>query len=96
MNLSERIKPNSEAAPWVIEEVKKLEANLEAMTNIAIAVPSIYSAHERMERAEARLAAESAMLDWLESPYGRGFQRKNQDALICRETIRVAMKESTQ
>lgn len=28
MSLSDRIRPNSEAAPWVIEEVKGLEANL--------------------------------------------------------------------
>lgn len=26
--LSDRIRPNSEAAPWVIEEVKKLESAL--------------------------------------------------------------------
>ena len=26
--LSQRIRPNSEAAPWVVEEVKKLEARL--------------------------------------------------------------------
>jgi hypothetical protein len=25
MSLSDRIRPNSEASPWVIEEVKKLE-----------------------------------------------------------------------
>lgn len=29
--LSQRIRPNSEAAPWVCEEVKKLEAELEDM-----------------------------------------------------------------
>ena len=28
--LSDRIRPNSEAAPWVIEEVKRLENELEA------------------------------------------------------------------
>ena len=28
MNLSERIRPNCEAAPWVVEEVKKLEQQL--------------------------------------------------------------------
>jgi hypothetical protein len=28
MSLSDRIRPNSEAAPWVIEEVKKLESKL--------------------------------------------------------------------
>lgn len=27
--LSDRIRPNSEAAPWVVEEVKKLEALLQ-------------------------------------------------------------------
>jgi len=26
--LSQRIRPNSEAAPWVVEEVKKLEAHI--------------------------------------------------------------------
>jgi hypothetical protein len=29
--LSDRIRPNSEAAPWVIEEIKKLEAKLADM-----------------------------------------------------------------
>lgn len=29
--LSERIRPNSEAAPWVIDEVKKLEKENEMM-----------------------------------------------------------------
>ena len=28
MNLSERIRPGVEAAPWVIEEVKKLEQGI--------------------------------------------------------------------
>lgn len=28
MSLSDRIRPNSEAAPWVVEEIKKLEAEL--------------------------------------------------------------------
>lgn len=37
MSLSERIRPNVEAAPWVIEEVKRLEAEnakLEWMVNL--------------------------------------------------------------
>lgn len=29
VNLSERVRPNCEAAPWVIEEIRKLEAELE-------------------------------------------------------------------
>lgn len=64
MSLSDRIRPNSEAAPWVCEEVKKLElklaamsVELETMTNIAKAVPSLGSAHQRMEKAEKKLAA---------------------------------------
>ena len=31
MSLSERIRPNSEAAPWVCEEVKKLESENAAL-----------------------------------------------------------------
>lgn len=49
---------------------------------------------ESLTKARLELAAERAMLDWLESPYGWVFQRANGDALICRETIRVAMKEN--
>lgn len=30
MSLSERIRPNSEAAPWVVDEVKGLEEELAA------------------------------------------------------------------
>ncbi len=32
--LSERIRPNSEAAPWVIEEVKVLEEQSEKMLDV--------------------------------------------------------------
>lgn len=31
MSLSERIRPGVEAAPWVIEEVRKLEAQVEQL-----------------------------------------------------------------
>lgn len=30
MKLSDRVRPGSEAAPWVIEEIKRMEAELEA------------------------------------------------------------------
>lgn len=33
-HLSTRIRPNSEAAPWVIEEVRKLEAEVERLRGI--------------------------------------------------------------
>ena len=29
MSLSDRVRPDCEAAPWVIEEIRKLEADLE-------------------------------------------------------------------
>jgi hypothetical protein len=32
--LSDRVRPNSEAAPWVIEEIKRLEAELAACSNL--------------------------------------------------------------
>lgn len=32
MSLSDRIRPNSEAAPWVCEEVKKIERELAEVT----------------------------------------------------------------
>lgn len=32
MSLSERLRPDVEAAPWVIEEVKALEAEIERLT----------------------------------------------------------------
>lgn len=33
--LSERIRPNSEAAPWVIDEVKKLEKQVENLLDLS-------------------------------------------------------------
>jgi hypothetical protein len=33
--LSERIRPNSEAAPWVIDEVKKLEKQMAHLLNLS-------------------------------------------------------------
>lgn len=34
MSLSDRIRPNSEAAPWVCEEVKRLERKLMCANNL--------------------------------------------------------------
>lgn len=35
-NLSDRVRPNCEAAPWVIEEIKKLEAMLKEPTKLML------------------------------------------------------------
>lgn len=58
MSPSERIRPNSEAAPWVIKEVLKLESHL--------AIMKINWEHQRDRAAEveAQLLAERARLDW--------------------------------
>lgn len=34
--LSDRIRPNSEAAPWVVDEVKSLEAALQVIANFPL------------------------------------------------------------
>lgn len=34
MSVSARIRPNSEAAPWVIEEVRKLEAEVKRLRDL--------------------------------------------------------------
>ena len=44
--LSDRIRPNSEAAPWVVEEIKKLEAFLEKIIEAGELVKETINAHE--------------------------------------------------
>jgi len=39
MSISTRIRPNSEAAPWVIEEVRKLEAEVERLRRLLGEIP---------------------------------------------------------
>lgn len=44
--LSERIRPNSEAAPWVIDEVKKLEELNKEMMEVLRTVHSMIHDHD--------------------------------------------------
>lgn len=45
MSLSERVRPNIEAAPWVVEEIKRLEVELvEAYAELRKQRPSIQAA----------------------------------------------------
>ena len=44
--LSERIRPNSEAAPWVIDEVKKLEDHNKEMMEVLRTVHSMIHDHD--------------------------------------------------
>ena len=45
--LSDRLRPGVEAAPWVIEEVKKLEARVASMREVvAVAVTMLYDTHK--------------------------------------------------
>ena len=41
--LSDRVRPNSEAAPWVIDEIKKLEAELPVMKRKVIQIAPLHS-----------------------------------------------------
>jgi hypothetical protein len=40
--LSARLRPDVEAAPWVISEIEKLEAELEALRELEPAIPESY------------------------------------------------------
>ena len=46
MNLSQRIRPMAEAAPWVIDEVKKLEDRIQQLeTALDLVVPACSHLH---------------------------------------------------
>jgi hypothetical protein len=51
------------------------------------------SIYDLIDEMKAELASERARLDWLASPQGRLWQRKNESALVCRASIDAAMKE---
>jgi hypothetical protein len=55
MNLSDRVRPDVEAAPWVIAEIKKLEAERDAAQSLADHMTELWNEAER-ER-DAALAA---------------------------------------
>lgn len=44
--LSDRIRPNSEAAPWVVEEIKKLENLLKKVVEAGELIKETINAHE--------------------------------------------------
>lgn len=52
--LSHRIRPECEAAPWVVEEVRKLEVEL------AAAVAAVGASQQEVERLKAELARQNA------------------------------------
>ena len=58
MKLSERVRPNCEAAPWVIEEIKRLEQELSdaylELRKIRPAIKAIFDRDvwDRSERSE--------------------------------------------
>lgn len=62
MSLSERIRPNVEAAPWVIDEIKALEAQREALrahtANLEQALLSKSMQAEEQQRKITALCAE--------------------------------------
>ena len=68
MSLSDRIRPNCEAAPWVVEEVKKLErenAALKAKIEVIVQNYEDYKAENAAlnETARKHVAAYYELLD---------------------------------
>ncbi len=66
MSLSDRIRPNCEAAPWVVEEVKKLERENAAL-RAALDAQMQYQRH---------LSEDRDRLDWLEGEDGQSWTAK--------------------
>lgn len=79
--LSDRVRPNSEAAPWVIDEIKRLEAELEAKQ--AAGVPDGERLAELLE--SVRLGDDEA------KPHGSGATYWNNAVLACQVAIRDAL-----
>jgi hypothetical protein len=46
IKLSDRIRPNSEAAPWVVEEVKRIESFLERLIEAGELIKETINSHE--------------------------------------------------
>lgn len=57
MSLSDRLRPNVEAAPWVIDEVRKLEAEVERWKNEA----SLMAAHQGIDNYQRLLSEVEAL-----------------------------------
>lgn len=56
MNVSDRIRPNSEAAPWVIEQVKKLKAEVKKLRlELEKALCEVLIADEQIAQLERKL-----------------------------------------
>jgi hypothetical protein len=74
MKLSDRLRPNSEAAPWVVEEVKKLEKELaDAYLELRKLSTGVIFDREVWERA--RSAGSRCELVALSGEYGETQQR---------------------
>ena len=57
MKLSDRVRPDVEAAPWVIEEIKKLEAELEVAQKFhKVAVQQRDQAHQEITSLRGEVA----------------------------------------
>ena len=60
MSLSDRIRPDVEAAPWVIEEVKKLEAQRDALIAAIATVRMLSDGWHRLTDEERETLSSAA------------------------------------
>ena len=67
MNLSKRLRPGVECAPWVIEEVKKLESDAEVNMRVELfhaALDRVAEVERALDRANS-LLAELSFSSWI-------------------------------
>lgn len=65
MSLSERIRPGSEAADWVVEEIGKLEASYEALkAELSLVSGQRNSSNREIERLRDELALITKRMEW--------------------------------
>ena len=88
MSLSERIRPNSEAAPWVCEEVKELEAKLaRAKRGEEVASRDFRLTLNSLNRAQTQLAAARAQLRGLAAAQ-KVIDEMVKEARVAREQVK--------
>lgn len=70
MKLSDKLRPSSEASPWVIEQVKKLEAELdEARDEATAALRRAAWAEAQIAKASDAQAAQEEWEEWEAGPW---------------------------
>jgi predicted RNase H-like nuclease (RuvC/YqgF family) len=83
MTLSDRIRANSEAAPWVIEEVVKMESEIERLTNHIKYLNDL----RKKDKAEIEKLREALLEQWtrvrIDTDELRALLAEGRDIIAC-------------